>query len=97
MQENNNKIPTVDTLLAVMSEQLKTLLESVRKIENKLEAKVDLVDFLRLEKVIEEIKKENDARHKETSDKVNSHAIKLGIGGALLTVGSWIVSVFKVS
>lgn len=82
------KHQSVDTLLAVMSEQMKALLKSVDNIEKKLENKVDITSFKELKDSFEEHKK-------ETSDKINSHAVKIGIGGALLTAGSWIVSLIK--
>jgi len=95
MENSQDSHPRTDTLLAVMSEQLKNVLKSVESIEKKLDSKVDLVDFVRLEKTLDEHRKENDVKHKETTDKVNSHAVKLGIGGALLTAGSWLISLMK--
>ncbi len=88
MSSLEQKHPSVDTLLAVMSEQMKTLLKSVDNIEKKLENKVDITSFKELKDSFEEHKK-------ETSDKINSHAVKIGVGGALLTAGSWIVSLIK--
>lgn len=80
--------PTIATLIAVMSEQLKTLLKNVDNIEKKLDSKVDLSHFEKLEKSFEEHKK-------ETTEKINGHAVKIGIGAALLTAGSWLISLMK--
>jgi hypothetical protein len=88
MDSLENKHPSVDTLLAVMSIQMGTLLKSVENIEKKLESKVDLVHFEKLERSFEEHKK-------ETVEKINGHAVKIGIGTALLTAGSWLISLLK--
>lgn len=82
------KHQSVDTLLAVMSEQMKALLKSVDNIEKKIENKVDITSFKELKESFEEHKK-------ETSDKINDHSVKIGIGAALMTAGSWIVSLIK--
>jgi len=95
MENSQDSHPRTDTLLAVMSEQLKNVLKSVESIEKKLDSKVDLVDFVRLEKTLDDHRKENDVKHKETSEKVNGHAIKIAVGGALLTAGSWLISIMK--
>jgi hypothetical protein len=76
--------PSVDTLLAVMSEQMKTLLKSVDNIEKKLETKVDLVHFEKLEKSFEE-------HRKETNDKITGHTVKLSIGAGIITALSWLI------
>lgn len=88
MENSSNKHPSVDTLLAVMSEQMKTLLKSVESIEKKLEAKVDLTAFNKLEQSFEEHKK-------DVTSTVNSHAVKMGIGAGLLTGISWIINFLK--
>lgn len=88
MESSDNKHPSTDTLLAVMSEQMKTLLKSVDNIEKKLESKVDLVHFEKLERSFEEHKR-------ETIEKINGHAVKIGVGAALLTAGSWLISIMK--
>lgn len=84
MDSSENKHPSTDTLLAVMSEQMKTLLKSVDNIEKKLESKVDLVHFEKLERSFEEHKK-------ETVEKINTHAVKLGIGSVLVIATSWVI------
>lgn len=82
------KHQSVDTLLAVMSEQMKALLKSVDNIEKKIENKVDITSFKELKESFEDHKK-------ETSLKINDHSVKIGIGAALMTAGSWIVSLIK--
>lgn len=88
MDFSDNKHPSVDTLLAVMSEQMKTLLKSVDNIEKKIENKVDIASFKELRDSFEEHKK-------ETVEKINQHAIKISAGAAMLTVGSWLISLLK--
>lgn len=89
MPENSHKLPTVDTLLAVMSEQLKNLIKSVENIEKKLDSKVDIVDFVRLEKALDEHKKDNDTKHKETSEKVTAHTVRFGILSGAVGLAAW--------
>lgn len=86
MPEKNNQ--SVETLLAVMSKDISYIVKSIENIEKKLESKVDLVHFKKLESSFEEHKK-------ETADKINNHAVKLGIGAALLTAASWLIGVLK--
>lgn len=88
MESSKNIHPSVDTLLAVMSEQLKTLLKSVDSIEKKLESKVDVVSFNKLEDAFTNHKK-------EIEDKVNAHAVKLGIGAGIATGLSWLIHLMK--
>jgi len=88
MESPREKHQSVDTLLAVMSEQMKTLLKSVDNIEKKLENKVDITSFKELRDSFEEHKK-------ETSLKINDHSVKIGIGAALMTAGSWVISLIK--
>lgn len=88
METSEQKHPSVDTLLAVMSEQMKTLLKSVDNIEKKLENKVDITSFKELRESFEDHKK-------ETSLKINDHSVKIGIGAALMTAGSWVISLIK--
>ena len=95
MENLKQKKHSTDTLLALMNLTLEKIEKSVDNIEKKLEAKVDIVDFVRLEKSLDEHKKESELRHKETSEKVNSHAVKIGIGASLLTAGSWLISLIK--
>lgn len=95
MPENNEKHQSIDTILVGMSKDINYIVKSIDSIEKKLESKVDFADFSRLEKVLDDHKKDSDAKHKETTDKVNSHAVKLGIGGALLTAGSWLLSLIR--
>lgn len=80
---------SVDTLLAVMSEQLKNLLKSVESIEGKLDTKVNIVDFIRLEKALEEHKKDSDLKHKETSDKVTVHTVRFGALSGAVALAAW--------
>lgn len=95
MNSQEQKHQSVDTLLAVMSEQMKTLLKSVDNIEKKLEAKVDMVHFEKLERSFEEHKKETaDAIEKQATE-INAHAVKIGIGAALISAGSWLVGFIK--
>lgn len=89
MEENLQKKHSVDTLLAVMSEQLKNLLKSVESIEKKLDSKVDIVDFIRLEKSLEEHKHDSDAKHKETSDKVTAHTIRFSALSGAIALAAW--------
>ena len=91
MSEISNKRQTVDTLLAVMSEQLKNLLKSVESIEKKLDSKVDIVDFIRLEKTLEEHKKDSDIKHKETSDKVTAHTVRFGALSGAIALAAWFI------
>lgn len=88
MESSKEKHPSVDTILAVMSEQMKTLLKSVDNIEKKLENKVDITSFRELKESFEDHKK-------ETSLKINDHSVKIGIGAALMTAGSWVISLIK--
>lgn len=89
MSETSSPKQTVDILLAVMSEQLKNLLKSVESIEKKLDSKVDIVDFIRLEKTLDEHKKENDIKHKETSEKVTSHTIRFSALSGAIALAAW--------
>ena len=89
MPEISKTRQTVDTLLAVMSEQLKNLLKSVENIEKKLDSKVDIVDFVRLEKALEEHKHESDAKHRETSDKVTAHTIRFSALSGAIALAAW--------
>ena len=95
MPENNEKHQSIDTILVGMSKDINYIVKSIDSIEKKLDSKVDLVDFVRLEKTLDDHRKENDVKHKETSEKVNGHAIKIAVGGALLTAGSWLISLMK--
>lgn len=88
MDSSENKHPSVDTLLASMSKDIGYIVKSIDNIERKLEAKVDLVHFEKLEKSFEE-------HRKETDEKINGHAVKIGVGTALLTAGSWLISLIK--
>ena len=88
MDSSDQKHPSVDTILAGMSKDIGYIVKSIDNIERKLEAKVDMVHFEKLEASFEEHKK-------ETVDKINEHAVKLGIGAALLTAGSWLFSIIK--
>ena len=88
MENQLNPHPTLDTLLAVMSEQMKTLLKSVESIEKKLEAKVDLVDFSRLEKAFEKHKDDTEA-------KITGNTVKISIGAGILTALSWLSHFIK--
>lgn len=88
MENSSNKHPSVDTLLAVMSEQLKTLLKSVDNIEKKLEAKVDQSAFNKLEEAF-------IVHRKEIEDKVNAHAVKIGVGAGIATGLSWLINFLK--
>lgn len=74
--------PSVDTLLAVMSEQLKTLLKNVENIEKKLENKVDILSF-------NELKEAFNDHKKDTNDKITGHTIKISLGAGILTAVSW--------
>lgn len=91
MSETTQKHQSTDTLLAVMSEQLKNVLESVRKIENKLDTKVDLVDFVRLEKALDKIKEDNELKHKETSEKVTAHTVRFGVLSGAVALAAWFI------
>jgi hypothetical protein len=82
MENLSNNHPSVDTLLAVMSEQMKTLLKSVDNIEKKLENKVDLTSFRELKDSFEEHKK-------DTQEKITGHTIKIALGTGILTALSW--------
>lgn len=82
---------SVDTLLALMSEQLKNVLKSVESIEKKLDSKVDIVDFVRLEKALHEHKLENDLKHKDTSDKITAHTIRLSAISGAVALAAWFI------
>ena len=88
MKTPEEQSPSLDTLLAVMSKDIGYIVKSIDNIEKKLETKVDLVHFEKLEKSFEEHKK-------ETVEKINGHAVKIGIGASLLTAGSWLISLIK--
>lgn len=88
MKNQDEQSPSLDTLLAVMSKDIGYIVKSIDNIEKKLESKVDLVHFEKLEKSFEEHKK-------ETVEKINGHAVKIGIGASLLTAGSWLISLIK--
>lgn len=88
MENQANNHPSVDTLLAVMSEQMKTLLKSVDNIEKKLENKVDLTSFRELKDSFEEHKK-------DTQEKITSHTIKIALGTGILTALSWVSHFLK--
>jgi hypothetical protein len=58
MHSPDSNHPSVDTLLAVMSEQLKNVLKTVDSIEKKLDTKVDLESFKKLELSFNDIEKD---------------------------------------
>lgn len=87
MDETIKKHHSTDTLLAVMSNQLDTLLKKFEKLENKLDTKIDIVSFEKLERAFDEHKK-------ETAEKINSHTIKISTGAGILTALSWVFSHF---
>lgn len=94
--ENSDKNNQPDhTLLMVISSKMDDIRNDIREIKDEMKFKVHVDDFTRLEKVIEENKKDNDTRHKEIADKVNSHTVKISIGGALLTGVLWLLNYFK--
>lgn len=88
MESSNKPSHSTDTLLAVMSSQLDTLIKKFEKLEEKLDTKVDLIHFEKLEKSFEEHKK-------ETIEKINGHAIKLSLGAGILTAISWFINFLK--
>jgi hypothetical protein len=88
MSEISNIKQSTDTLLAVMSEQLKTLLKSVESIEKKLENKVDMSSFEKLERAFEE-------HRRDTSEKITGHTIKIALGTGILTALSWVSHLLK--
>lgn len=85
MSEISSKPPNIDTLLAVMSNQLDTLIKKFEKLEEKIEGKVDNLSFAKLEKAFEDHKK-------ETNSKIDAHTIKITIGSTILLCASWFVS-----
>lgn len=89
MKTLQEKVPTVDTLLAVMSEQLKNIIKSVESIEKKLDSKVDIVDFVRLEKALDEHRRDSDLKHKETSDKVTAHTVRFAALSGAISLAAW--------
>lgn len=89
METSSKSHPSIDTLLAVMSTQLDTLLTSVEKIEKKLEAKADLADFIRIEKSIDDHKKDTTIALEKVHDKINSNTTKISLGAGILTALSW--------
>jgi GTPase involved in cell partitioning and DNA repair len=95
MENSSKKNYSVDTLLALMSQQLETLLKSVDNIEKKLETKVDLIHFQKLEDSFEEHKKDTQTAMEKQSEKVTEHTIKIGIIGGVLTVLSWVAHFLK--
>lgn len=91
MSEISKTRETVDTLLAVMSEQLKNLLKSVESIENKLDSKVDMVDFIRLEKALEDHKKRNEEEHEKASEKITNHTVRFGALSGAVALAAWFI------
>lgn len=91
MEEISPKHPSTDTLLAVMSEQLKNVLKSVENIEKKLDSKVDIVDFVRLEKALEDHKKDNDTKHEKSSDKITAHTVRFGALSGAVALAAWFI------
>lgn len=89
MPNSSENSQSFSTIIAVMSEQLKNILKSVESIEKKLDSKVDLVDFVRLEKALDEHKKENDTKHKETSEKVTAHTIRFSTLSGAIALAAW--------
>ena len=89
MENASKNHHSVDTLLAVMSEQLKNVLKSVESIEKKLDSKVDIVDFAKLEKALEEHKKENDAKHEKASEKITAHTVRFSALSGAVALAAW--------
>lgn len=87
MADTSPKHPSTDTLLAVMSTQLDTLIKKFEKLEEKLDTKIDIVSFEKLEKAFDDHKR-------DTADKINSHTIKISTGAGILTALSWAFSHF---
>lgn len=87
MPEISSKTPSIDTLLAVMSNQLDTLIKKFEKLEEKIEGKVDYISFDKLEKAFEEHKKETDS-------KIDAHTVKLTVGSTIVLCASWFVTHF---
>ena len=73
MKTSTNKQPTLDTLLAILSTKMDTLIEKFDKMEVKLENKVDLNSFNELKLSLE--------KHKEdVAKKLADHTTKISIG-----------------
>lgn len=87
MADISQKHPSTDTLLAVMSTQLDTLIKKFEKLEEKLDTKIDIVSFEKLERAFDEHKR-------ETAEKINSHTVKISTGAGILTALSWAISHF---
>lgn len=88
MENSSNPRPTVDTILAVMANDLKNLIKSVEKIERGLESKVDLTSFHELKESFEDHKK-------DTSEKLSTHSTRLATGAGILIALSWAISLLK--
>lgn len=88
METSNKNKHSVDTLLALMSQQLENIIAKIEKVEEKLDTKVDLVHFEKLERSFEEHKK-------ETMDKISEHTVKISIGAGILTALSWATHLLK--
>lgn len=95
MSSSGKQQQTVDTILAVMSEQMKTLLKSVDNIEKKLESKVDMVHFEKLEHSFEEHRKETQTAIETQAKKVNDHTVRLSVIGGGIAVLSWLSHFIK--
>jgi hypothetical protein len=76
------------TLLMVISSKMDTLMSEIKEIKDEMKTKVHMEDFRELRNSFEDHKK-------ETNEKINSHAVKIGVGAALLTAGSWLISLLK--
>jgi len=76
--------PSVDTILAGMSKDISYIVKSIDSIERKLEAKVDIIHFEKLESAFEE-------HRKETNNKITGHTVKLSLGAGIITALSWLI------
>lgn len=88
METSNKSNMSDHTLLMVISSKMDTLMSEIKEIKDEMKTKVHMEDFRELRNSFEEHKK-------ETAEKINSHAVKIGIGAALLTAGSWLINLIK--
>ena len=94
--ENSDKNNQSDhTLLMVISSKMDDIRNDIREIKDEMKSKVHVDDFRELRESFENHKKETSNVLNEQSKTINSHTVKISIGGALLTGVLWLLNYFK--
>lgn len=94
--ENSDKNNQSDhTLLMVISSKMDDIRNDIREIKDEMKFKVHVDDFRELRDSFENHKKETSNVLNEQSKTINSHTVKISIGGALLTGVLWLLNYFK--